>query len=358
MQEQQDSILIVDDTPANLHLLIEVLKKHELEVRIAPSGKLALKAIAQHPPALILLDINMPEMNGYEVCEAIKAQEALAAIPIIFISAADEYLDKVKAFKMGAVDYVTKPFQPEEVIERVETHLKLRRTQRDLQESFKKLKALEQHRDSLVHMIVHDMRSPLTALISSLEILGIDGDLKEQSLEDLEIALLASRRINQMTSEMLDLSRLETETMPIDAKAEDISKLVRDVADQFPALSEVTIADGLHSHCDSRLTRRVLENLLTNRFKHCGGAQVRINLQENSGFVTFEVSDEGPHLPKEELKNLFDKFSNLRDNHGPGGISLAFCRLAIEAQSGEMHVASRQDETTTFSFTLPVCPPG
>src|SRR4249920_2442315 len=133
--EQSASILIVDDTPANLQVLAGMLKDRGYKVRPVPSGKLALLAARRDPPDLILLDINMPEMNGYEVCEHLKSDDELKGIPVIFISALTEQLDKVKAFALGGVDYLTKPFQMEELHARVETHLKLRRLQVALEET-------------------------------------------------------------------------------------------------------------------------------------------------------------------------------------------------------------------------------
>ena len=131
--ERTASILIVDDTAANLQVLAGMLKERGYKVRPVPSGKLALTAAERDPPDLILLDINMPEMNGYEVCERLKAVDTLKGIPVIFISALTEPLDKVKAFATGGVDYITKPFQMEELHARVETHLKLRRLQLELE---------------------------------------------------------------------------------------------------------------------------------------------------------------------------------------------------------------------------------
>jgi len=127
-------ILVVDDAPANLQVLAGMLKDRGYKARPVPSGKLALLAARKDPPDLILLDINMPEMNGYEVCEHLKADDNLKGIPVIFISALTEQLDKVKAFAIGGVDYITKPFQMEELHARVETHLKLRRLQIELEE--------------------------------------------------------------------------------------------------------------------------------------------------------------------------------------------------------------------------------
>ncbi len=133
------NLLIVDDTPANLQVLAGMLKDRGYKVRPVPSGKLALLAAQRDPPDLILLDINMPEMNGYEVCEQLKADDRLKGIPVIFISALTEQLDKVKAFAMGGVDYITKPFQMEELHARVETHLKLRGLQQELEETNSRL---------------------------------------------------------------------------------------------------------------------------------------------------------------------------------------------------------------------------
>jgi sigma-B regulation protein RsbU (phosphoserine phosphatase) len=129
------SILVVDDTPANLQMIASMLKNRGYKVRLVPSGKLALQAARRDPPNLILLDINMPDMNGFEVCEQLKADQVLKGIPVIFISALTEQLDKVKAFATGGVDYITKPLQMEELHARVETHLKLRRLQLDLEET-------------------------------------------------------------------------------------------------------------------------------------------------------------------------------------------------------------------------------
>src|SRR5256884_7952781 len=138
---QPANILLVDDAPATHQMLGGMLKDRGYKARPVPSGKLALLAARRDPPDLILLDINMPEMNGYEVCEHLKADDKLKGIPVIFISALTEPLDKVKAFATGGVDYITKPFQMEELHARVETHLNLRRLQTELEEANRRLEA-------------------------------------------------------------------------------------------------------------------------------------------------------------------------------------------------------------------------
>lgn len=155
------NILVVDDTPANLKVLTGILKQNGYKVRPAPSGKLALQGARSEKPDLILLDITMPEMNGYEVCKHLKADEVLKSIPVIFISALSETMDKIKAFSVGGLDYITKPFQVEEVLARVETHLKLHNLQLEsennnlkLEEINKELSADKKRIDELLSNIL------------------------------------------------------------------------------------------------------------------------------------------------------------------------------------------------------------
>ncbi|RAQ48981.1 response regulator [Arthrospira sp. O9.13F] len=133
LKPEKGSILIVDDTPDNLRVLSATLGDRDYDVQCAINGKLALMAVANQPPDLVLLDIKMPEMDGYQVCEALKSQQKTADIPVIFLSALDDVIDKVKAFAVGGVDYITKPFQVEEVLARVEHQLTIRRLQKQLQ---------------------------------------------------------------------------------------------------------------------------------------------------------------------------------------------------------------------------------
>lgn len=185
----QNNILIVDDNPANLRLLIDILGHEGYQVRPVPSGKLALAAARGLPPDLILLDIMMPDLDGYQVCQELKADPSTKEIPVIFISALNEVIDKVKAFQVGAVDYVTKPFQIEEVLARVDTHLKICSLQKNLARQARHLtdtiQELERTRDQLIHSekmaalgqliagIAHEINTPMGAIRSSVENLTV-----------------------------------------------------------------------------------------------------------------------------------------------------------------------------------------
>ncbi|NEP42276.1 MAG: response regulator [Okeania sp. SIO2H7] len=165
----KNNILVVDDTPANLRLLVNLLTENNYKVRAVPSGKLALAGIKQSMPDLILLDIMMPEMNGYEVCEKLKADPETRHIPVIFISAINEVLDKVKAFDVGGVDYVTKPFQVEEVLARVETQLENRSLQKSLQDKNQELgRALAELQAAQNQLILSEKMAALGQLVASI----------------------------------------------------------------------------------------------------------------------------------------------------------------------------------------------
>src|SRR5271170_1919790 len=181
--------MIVDDNPANLKLLEDMLLQRGYGVRSFPLGRLALAAAIQNPPDLILLDINMPEMNGYQVCERLKATDKLSGIPVIFLSALNETQDKVNAFRSGAVDYVSKPFQFEEVSARVETHLQLHHLQRalkldnerleeavaartrELAEANQRLTILDHSKSEFLNLISHELRTPLNGLLGVGELI-------------------------------------------------------------------------------------------------------------------------------------------------------------------------------------------
>ena len=202
------SILIVDDTPANLQLLVGVLEGRGYKVRPVPSGKLALLAARRDPPDLILLDINMPEMNGYEVCEQLKADDKLKGIPVIFISGLTEQLDKVKAFAIGGVDYLTKPFQVEEMLARVETHLKLRRLQIELEELNARLAMADRRKNEFLAMLAHELRNPLAPIRNAAQILR----MTEGTGEAVRSAsAMMERQVGQMVrlvDDLLDVSRI------------------------------------------------------------------------------------------------------------------------------------------------------
>ena len=274
-------ILIVDDTPANLQLLGGMLKERGHRVRPVANGKLALQAAITTPPDLILLDITMPDPNGYEVCVQLKRQDRTRDIPVIFISALNETIDKVMAFGVGGVDYVTKPFQFEEVEARVACHLNLRRLQRDLAlrneelyQSNEELRRLQQLRDNLTHMIVHDLRSPLGGVIGTLELIGMEANtLTDISRKMLGNGVEAGRHIIAMINSLLDISKMEAGELKPHCTKSDLLGTTREAITILSGLrGQRTIVveagpEPLVFFFDRELISRVIQNLLGNAIK-------------------------------------------------------------------------------------------
>lgn len=358
------NVLIVDDTPENLQLLSRMLADHGYEARPVPSGRLALLAVERDPPDLILLDINMPEMNGYEVCQRLKGAAATRDIPIVFISALNETLDKVKAFSLGAVDYITKPFQIDEVMARVATHVSLAHARRALERSYAELRDLETLRDGLVHMVVHDLRSPLMALICNIEFLTEDlqGQVEPRHVANLESALAAAEHLNRMANDMLDVSRLDQNKMPVKRVACDLSDIVRAAVANLKGIAykrEVRIqAEKLMLACDEGLICRVVENLVGNGLKHTPpDRSLSVSVTATAGGARIEVRDEGRGIPAAFKDRIFEKFATAEAQEArryhSAGLGLSFCKLTIEAHGGQIGVDSEEGRGSTFWFTLP-----
>ena len=361
------SVLMVDDTPANLEMLSEMLKGRGYKVRAAVSGKAALQAARNDPPDLILLDINMPEMNGYEVCENLKADPRLKEIPVIFLSALTETIDKVKAFGTGGVDYITKPFQFEEVEARIETHLELRRQKQSLQEAYDKLRELEKLRDSLVQMVIHDLRSPLTGAYAYLKLVkdNTDKTLSRLHFGYVAEAMKALMQMIQMACDVLDTSKMEKGQLQLKTADSDLSCILEDsIAGLKPLLEKreirfATPESPVTVRLDREIILRVVQNLLSNALKFTGeGGLIRLGIETGGERVRVSVKDNGAGIQPEYRQKLFEKSAQdeLRTAHQrySPGLGLTFCKLAVEAHGGSIGVESEAGKGTSFWFELPV----
>lgn len=357
---QRANILVVDDTVENLRLLVSVLGDRGYEPRPVTNGADALRAAEQEAPDLILLDITMPEMNGFEVCRALKARPALQHIPVIFLTALTDVQDKVNGFAAGGVDFITKPFHVDEVLARVASQVALKRARQDLAESLDRLQALEKLRDDLVHMILHDMRGLLTVVISYLELArpSLTGD----AAADVGQAQSAAQAVARMANTVLDVSRLEDGKMPVKRKSTDVAALAAEAARNFGAMdTSRTIlcpASGpVMAMCDADLVRRVIENLVSNAVKHTPeGGNVTVTVRVEDGQLRVAVRDEGRGVPDEVRATLFEKFAAARKatKFHSAGLGLAFCKLAVEAQGGTIGVEPALPHGSIFTFAIPV----
>jgi signal transduction histidine kinase len=359
------NILIVDDTPANLRLLSNMLAEQGYKVRSVINGQMALTAAQASPPNLILLDIRMPEMNGYEVCERLKADEDTRDIPIIFISALDATQDKVKAFTVGGVDYITKPFQLEEVLARVETHLALRNLQKSLQREIVERDKLIAELDAYAHTVAHDLKGPLGTLIGFTGML--EASYTELSDEQLHLCVStigrSGRKMTNIIEELLLLASVrkmtDVKTEPLDMAAvvaETLDRLADMIAEYQAEIITPEVWPAALGY--TPWVEEIWANYVSNALKY-GGQPPRVELggavsDGPDGQVRYWVRDNGAGLPPEDQARLFTPFTQIHQARAEGhGLGLSIVQRIVDKLGGQVSVESEVGQGSVFSFTLP-----
>lgn len=363
-------VLIVDDTPENITLVTSILKGR-YRTKVAINGEKALGIVfSADPPDLILLDIMMPGMDGYEVLRRLKANASTADIPVIFLTSKSLEQDEKAGFDLGAVDYITKPFSPDIVIARVKTQLDLQKQKKLLLESYEQLVSLEKARDSLVHMIVHDLRGPLTIAIGYIDLLKtFEAErLTAEGNEFLDIIRDAGETLVEMIASVLDVNRMEsmqvalrlTECDVVDICREVMKKLSSLVRDRKISLIAPPVPRTILADFD--LVTRVIQNLLGNALKFTPrSGKIFVTVEDGEECIRVSVKDNGPGIPAEYKENVFDKFFQVaareKGHKYSTGLGLTFCKMAVEAHRGRIGVNSESGQGSTFWFELPVAGP-
>lgn len=362
-ETKQASLLIVDDTPTNIDVLVGLLSP-KYRTRIANSGKVALSLCEKELPDLILLDIMMPEMDGYEVCERLKSMDETKNIPIIFITAKGEVEDETKGLSLGAVDYISKPITPAIVLARVETHLEIDRQRLKIEKAYNQLQELEALRDNLVHMVIHDMRNPLTLINGHLDMLKMRTNLEGHALRHVNSITSSCVGLIEMVSTLLDVSRFDNNEMPVQMDMHDLVQVTRDSIAPFEAIQESadivfnSSVKELRAKFDKSLIERVITNLMGNAVKFTPKTgTVEVKLESANGAVKIAISDNGPGIAPEYHEKIFEKFGQVEmyneKRKYSTGFGLTFCKLAVEAHGGGIGVESVVEEGSTFWFSLP-----
>ena len=357
----KESVLIVDDNRDILRLLSQMLADEGYKVQTAANGAQALAAVQGAPPDLILLDIMMPEMDGYEVCQHLKADAETRDIPVIFISAIDATRDKVRALTVGGVDYVTKPFQIKEVLARVATHLSLRALQKRLQSTsdelarqLEELQARNEELDAFANTVARDLKAPLTSIIGYADTLEkLYDKLSEEDLREFLNTIASSgRKMDKIIDELLLLAGVrqtkQVEIRPLDT-AGIVNTALQRLADM---IEEYQVEVILPPSWPAALgygpwVEEVWVEYISNAIKY-GGRPPRVELgatTETDGIVCFWVRDNGPGLAPEEQARLFAPL----EGHGLG---LVIVRRIMEKLGRKARVKSARGQGSTFSFTL------
>ena len=369
---QQETLLVVDDIPANVSLLLDFLTDSGFKVLVAKDGKAALKKAEYAKPDLILLDVMMPQIDGFDVCKRLKSLDTTANIPIIFMTALSETVDKVKGFSLGAVDYITKPIQPEEVLVRVTTHLQLRKLQRQLEKELKTRKEyvveLEKRNMELTafaRTVAHDLKNPLNGIICFSE--RLLAMYTSKTIEDCNTENYL-QLINESGQKMVDI--IDALLLLAGAKQENVQMQPLDMSSIIIQVVEKRlfhICREFQAEIDwpdtwpitigyAPWVEEIWANYISNGLKYSGqppylelGA-----ICQDDGMIRFWVRDNGVRLTKEAQAQLFTPFTRLHRNNAEGhGLGLSIVQHIVNKLGGQVGIENTDSQGNTFYFTLP-----
>lgn len=354
-QTDKKLILIIDDNVTNLKVAIEYLKTHGLEIIIARSGETGLERAAYARPDLILLDVRMPGIDGFETCRRLKANETTKDIPVIFMTALADVSDKVRGLTAGAVDYITKPIQVEEVRARVNTHLTIRALQLETAERIAEL-------DAFAHTVAHDLKNPLGRIITGLDLLQeMAAPALDPEMQDiLEISVNGGRQMVQIIEELLLLASVRQNEIPIEPLP--MTTIVQLAQERLLHIIEESGAEIVLPETWPTAVgygpwiEEVWANYLSNGLKY-GGQPPRLQLGGEAiahNQARFWVRDNGAGLSPEDQTKLFQEFSRA---HSPAiqghGLGLSIVGRIIKRLGGSVGVESEMGQGSVFYFTLP-----
>ena len=372
-------ILIVDDEIKNIKLLKGILFSEGYIFYEAENGEAAIRLVHEIEPDLILLDVMMPGLDGFEVCQRLKQNEKTKSIPIVMVTALRQKEHRLKAMKSGADDFLTKPVDSSEVMVRVKSLLRIKSYHDEISDNYREIAAkndklleLEKIKNGLVHMIVHDLRNPLTALSGYLDLVLFDEEnLSPNQIKCLHNSLENCHELNDMITGLLDIYKMEEGQMQLNLETADLDGLMNDVIQHFiikAAEKQITItydrADGEYTiSVDRSLLKRVFANLLSNAVRHTpSGGKIEVSADPHpaDGSLHIEVKDNGNGLDPLYHQSVFDKFEQVKIKGpevavGATGLGLTFCKLAVEAHGGKIWVESDGPGTgSSFQFSLPI----
>ncbi|MFL6600916.1 MAG: sensor histidine kinase [Steroidobacteraceae bacterium] len=354
------TILIVDDTPANLALIVEYLEARHFRMLVAQGGEEGLQRALLVQPDLILLDAIMPGIDGFEVCRRLKSRDSTRDIPVIFMTSLADTQDKLTAFAVGAVDYVVKPLQVEEVMARVNAQLALRAMHRQLTAANRELEAF-------TYSVSHDLRAPLRAISSFAHILEKDcrGNMGEDGARCLDKIIATSARMATLIEDLLLYAR--TACDPEAAVAVPLAPLAQHLAVIFgeriaSAGARLDVVEPLAAPLgDPTLIGQILNNLVDNALTYCCAQvapQVRVTSRRIGGHVVIQVADNGIGIEPQYHEKIFQVFQRLHsaDEYPGTGLGLAIVAKAVRVMEGDVSVESTPGRGSTFTVRLPAPP--
>ncbi len=355
----KQSVLIVDDVTKNIQLVAKFLTKEGYNLFFAQSGKQALKLAENKAFDLILLDIMMPEMDGFEVCEKLKANEKTKYIPVIFLTAKADSDTIEKAFYLKGVDYITKPFNPSELVSRVRTHL-------ELQLREKKLKESNATKEMLLSIISHDLKTPFYNIKCLAELLLHNyHDYREKDTKKLLSTIEnAASHSHSLLENLLDWTRFHTGKLKYKPDTLNLNRSINETLDFLHVqamnksiLCENNVKDDVFVMADENMLHTILRNLIANAIKYTPAeGKIVVNATNQEGNILVEITDTGVGISKENIEKIFlpgSEYSTRGTNNETGtGFGLMLTKDFVERHGSDLNVVSEVGKGTTFSFYL------
>ena len=369
-------VLIVDDNKENIDLIAYFLKSQNYKLFTAFDGVEALKLVESRQPDIILLDIMLPKLDGFQVCERIKKNQKTQFIPIIMITALKELKDKIRSLEVGADDFISKPFENVELLTRVKSLLRIKSYHDQLQvknieleQKNKELRRLDQFKEELSHLIVHDMKNPLFVIQGNLQMMGMALEQIGQPTLKKYIDRIerSSQDLLRMVLNLVDITKIEEGTMELSQELVNINDLISKCVAKFgdyPEHEHKSIdmklnEDGSTIKADASVMERVFENLISYALKNVSETgKVEIGSRKSQNELQYIIHDFGSQIPSKYSEEVFNKYKQTeikKEGHRLGrGLSLTFCKLAIEAHGGSLTVDPDNKIGNRFLLNLPL----
>jgi len=363
------TILVVDDIEQNVMVVSQILRTAGYNVIPAFSGTTALGILEKRQPHLVLLDVMMPDMDGFEVCERIKNNENLRSIPIIFLSALHDTDKKVKALEVGGVDYITKPFQEAEVIARVNLHIRTHELELERKLHIDQLESLNSEKDRLMGIVSHDLRSPLSGIVGLSELMKevqepVDSEFVRQMSE---VIYSTSSHLISLVNDLLDIAKIESgdqhKLQLTNEPIEEVFKSVKNIFFQLAKQKNIDFVlelsdDTLTINCDVAKIKQIFNNLISNAIKFTPeNGSVFLKHSQTEIHNIFKVQDTGIGISPENLPKLYEKFGD-HQRLGTGGekgtgLGMPIVKSFVDLHGGTIEIESEVGKGTTFVISLP-----
>lgn len=353
------TIWIVDDNATAREVGTELLSTEPYDVVPLKSGLELLAHLEQVLPDVILLDVMMPEMDGFEVCQRLKAEPIWQHIPVILVTALDSRRDLVRGLEAGADEFLTKPVNGPELRARVHSMLRIKR-------QFDKLQDMMELRQNLAQMIVHDMRTPLSTALLKVDVLLNYSVLYPDFQAGLETVMDQIRRLDSFMNEILLVAKLEQGELLLDRSEVSLNYLVKATAQNFEIMADAQDIKLVHDlppespvvSLDASLFSRVLDNLISNALKFSprgGTITLRVKPGDSCNHACLQILDEGPGIPEEKRESVFKLYEIVKmKSAGPTqtGLGLAFCKMVVDAHGGKIFVNANLPKGSVFTIEL------